>query len=75
MNAFDELRDRAETVRYERFMAAHHRMMAAVFPGLTTVAGLYARDGIDLPPAGREAHTPNRFRVHVSVLLAEAVAA
>ncbi len=24
-------------------------------PGLTTVAGLYARDGIDLPPAGREA--------------------
>ncbi|NKR90524.1 hypothetical protein GS483_00420 [Rhodococcus hoagii] len=40
-----------------------------------TVDTYYAREGIDLPPAGREAHTPSRFRVHVSVLLAEAVAA
>ncbi|WP_139812838.1 hypothetical protein [Prescottella equi] len=75
MNAFLELRDRAESARFEQFMAGYRRMMAAAFPDLTTVAEIYARDGIDLPPAGREAHAPNRFRVHVSVLLAEAVVA
>ncbi len=56
-------------------MAAHHRMMAAVVPGLTTVAGLYAEMHRLAPPSGREAHTPTGSVWHVSVLLAEAVAA
>ena len=40
-----------------------------------SVEEIYDRLDRAMPPAGREAHTPNRFRVHVSVLLAEAVAA